>query len=674
MSVTAEEAHASNTKSFLTALVANGGLLVAEVASFLMLRNCLARIYSPRTFLPPPHKRARKLPESWWRWLPVLLGQSPKDIIHMNGLDAYMVLRFLKMLIWIFLVFTIATFLVIIPVDVVGIPPSGQDLLQRLTWTNIPSDNKHRHRFWAHILVIYLLTFYVLFMIHHEMIHFLDIRHGFLISKSYSQLSRSRTVLITDVPEELRNEHELRLFTSFIPGGIDRVWIHRETKNMSRMVERRESICNKLETAEVKVLKLATRAWRTEERKQRNRDVEQGGSLVNLPAVSLQDVLQELVPEVARPTHRTGFLGLLGKKVDTILWCTGEISRLNRDLVAARHWGACSCSMCQLPSETAHKDIVWKNLNRGGLRSTARRLHRDSQQHSYDMSECTLASLGLHSPIPGLVEGVLPPLLLATLFSMLPMMLRGLAWYECIPKHSLVSISVYRRFFLFLLVHGFLIVMISSSLTELIQDIIDQPTQTVQKIAQMLPSASVFFLTYMLTQGLAGAGAAMAQFYPLIIHFIHKWLLLRTPRQAFGVSFLMPSADFALILPRLSLLATIGFAYSVLNPVVDLFALLSYSMFYLAFKLLLTQVYDQRAEDETGGMYFPMAISNLFIGLYIAQICLASLFFLKASVSSVSFIAMGLLMLVLISLTGLAHFLLSRRFERTISKLFLACY
>ncbi|KAF7324418.1 DUF221 family protein [Mycena venus] len=269
------------------------------------------------------------------------------------------------------------------------------------------------------------------------------------------------------------------------------------------------------------------------------------------------------------------------------------------------------------------------------------------------------------SPIPGLVEGVLPPLLLATLFSMLPMMLRGLAWYECIPKHSLVSISVYRRFFLFLLVHGFLIVMISSSLTELIQDIIDQPTQTVQKIAQMLPSASVFFLTYMLTQGLAGAGAAMAQFYPLIIHFIHKWLLLRTPRQAFGVSFLMPSADFALILPRLSLLATIGFAYSVLNPVVDLFALLSYSMFYLAFKLLLTQVYDQRAEDETGGMYFPMAISNLFgvIGLYIAQICLASLFFLKASVSSVSFIAMGLLMLVLISLTGLAHFLLSRRFE-----------
>lgn len=27
----------------------------------------------------------------------------------------------------------------------------------------------------------------------------------------------------------------------------------------------------------------------------------------------------------------------------------------------------------------------------------------------------------------------------------------GLAWYECIPRYSLMSVSVYRRFYLFLL-------------------------------------------------------------------------------------------------------------------------------------------------------------------------------------------------------------------------------
>jgi hypothetical protein len=44
----------NNTKTFITALVANGGLLIVEVVAFLILKQRLGRIYSPRTFLPPP--------------------------------------------------------------------------------------------------------------------------------------------------------------------------------------------------------------------------------------------------------------------------------------------------------------------------------------------------------------------------------------------------------------------------------------------------------------------------------------------------------------------------------------------------------------------------------------------------------------------------------------------
>lgn len=57
-------------------------------------------------------------------------------------------------------------------------------------------------------------------------------------------------------------------------------------------------------------------------------------------------------------------------------------------------------------------------------------------------------------------------------------------------------------------------------------------------------------------------------------------------------------------------------------------------MFFLAFKfcmslhnlcrlslsynrIVLTQVYDQPDESETGGLYFPMAVSNLFVGCVI---------------------------------------------------------
>jgi len=59
-----------------------------------------------------------------------------------------------------------------------------------------------------------------------------------------------------------------------------------------------------------------------------------------------------------------------------------------------------------------------------------------------------------------------------------------------------------------------------------------------------------------------------------------------------------------------------------------------------------------------------MAASNLFVGLYIEQICLASLFFLKVSVAEARFVALaqGIMMLILVALTVWAHVLLNRSF------------
>ncbi|KAJ7268676.1 late exocytosis, associated with Golgi transport-domain-containing protein [Mycena haematopus] len=672
MSLTAAQIGKSNsTKAFLTALVANGGLLVVEVAAFVVLKNRLGRIYSPRTYLPPPAKRAHELPVSWWRWVPALLVESPKEIIDKNGLDAYMVLRYLKMLIWIFLVFTVSTFLVIIPVDIVGIPSSQTtDPIQRVTWTNIPGTKQAQKRLSAHLIMIYCLTFFVLFMIRREMLHFVDVRHKFLISKSHSRLAQARTVLIVNVPAELANEHDLRLFASFVPGGIDRVWIYRDTKKLNKLFQRRQDACTKLEAAEAEVLKHATNAWRIKElahrkmQKNKKRDEEQGDTPLELPAAPSREFLDELVPEDDRPTHRIGFLGLLGEKVETIPWCTDEISKLNHNIsVKGKFLGSvfircnlqlgahvlAQCVSHHQPlkmmdkwMETSPKDIVWENLDDGALEMTGRyvtswiatigliiawgfpvafigtlsQIQTLCQQAQHIFPHVSPAP----NPIPGIIQGILPPVLLAILFALLPPVLRLLAWYECIPRYSVMSISVYR----------------------LVHQIIKNPTSTVQNLAKELPGVSVFFLTYM----------ALAQLFPIVIHFVRKWFLGRTPRQAYSVTFLMPSADFGLVLPRLSLLATIGFAYSVLNPVINIFALLSYIMFYLAFKFLLTQVYDQPDESETGGMYFPISISNLFVGLYIAQ----------ASVSPASAVAEGVLMILLIVITAMAQIMINRSF------------
>ncbi|KAG5729523.1 hypothetical protein E4T56_gene4603 [Termitomyces sp. T112] len=713
--------NSNSSRTFLSALVLNVVLLVIEVGAFVVLKQRFDRIYSPRTRLPPPNKRAVKLPTGPWKWIPAVILSPTEDIIHKNGLDAYMFLRFLKMIMWIFLVFTVLTFVVIIPVLAANVKDSQRGL-DRISWNNI-IDPHDQPRLGAHVGVVYILTFFVIYLIRHEMLHFVHVRHQFLISQSHSRLAQARTVLITSVPDEIATEHDLRTFASFVPGGVDNVWILRDHSTLNKLFRERQDICTKLEAAIASLLAKATKMWRRREKtlhracRSKSQDSEDANSVFRAHTAS-RELLNELVPPAHRPRHRVGVLGLFGNKVDTINWCKDEIVRLNKrieeeraNFVGGKSLGSAfircnlqigahvlaQCLSYHEPlkmydkwMEANPKDVVWENLDDGSLEMRSR----------YIIS--WLATIGLivawsfpaafigtlsnlddlcskiqwlgwvckaPNPIPGIIQGILPPALLAVLFAFLPLILRAFAWYECIPRYSLISVSVYKRFFLFLLVHGFLIVTLSSGITKAIEGIIARPTETVQELARQLPGASIFFLTYIITQGLAGAGGALVQLVPLILHFIKKQFLGRTPRQAYEVTFLMPSADFGIILPRLSLLVTIAFAYSVLSPLINLLALISFGMFYLAWKFLLLQVFDQPDHLETGGLYFPMAISNLFVGLYIEQICLACLFFLKVNNDRAPAIAEGVLMILLIVVTMVAQILMKHSFNPLISYL-----
>ena len=177
--------------------------------------------------------------------------------------------------------------------------------------------------------------------------------------------------------------------------------------------------------------------------------------------------------------------------------------------------------------------------------------------------------------VQGLIQGVFPPLFLAILFLLLPYFLRALGWFENITRYSHLSISVYRRYYLFLVIHGFLIITLTSGLTataggitattaQVATGIANDPKLVVENLAKYLPDASIFFLTYMIQQGFTGAASALLQAGPLILFFIQRLFFGETPREVYAATFTMPSVDFGEMLPRVSLLATIAIAYSVI--------------------------------------------------------------------------------------------------------------
>ena len=108
------------------------------------------------------------------------------------------------------------------------------------------------------------------------------------------------------------------------------------------------------------------------------------------------------------------------------------------------------------------------------------------------------------------VQGVLPPAALAVLFMLLPIVLRLFAKFEGIPLNSAIERSLMTRYFIFLFIHGFIIVTLASGLVASIPLIANNPGSAVTLLATQLPLASTFFLTCVaVSQGVAdGAGTS----------------------------------------------------------------------------------------------------------------------------------------------------------------------
>jgi hypothetical protein len=89
-----------------------------------------------------------------------------------------------------------------------------------------------------------------------------------------------------------------------------------------------------------------------------------------------------------------------------------------------------------------------------------------------------------------------------------------------------------------------------------------------------------------------------------------------------------------------------------ISPLINGLACFTFFLFYQAWKYAFTWQLDQPPSGETGGLFFPKAIQHIFVGLYVQQVCLATLFFLARDENRrPSAIPMGALMVVLIFFT-----------------------
>jgi len=403
-------------------------------------------------------------------------------------------------------------------------------------------------------------------------------------------------------------------------------------------------------------------------------------------------------------------LPLIGKKVDTIYYCRKEVARLNAEIEqdqsapekyplmssafvqfnqqVAAHMACQSLShhipqhMCPRHIEVSPDDVIWSNMKiswwqrylrvagitvaTGGLViGWAFPVAIVGLVSQIDYLTKTIPWLKWIEKLPnsvlGLIQGVLPPLGLAILMALLPVILRTFAKLQGNHTGMAIERAVQGMYFAFLFIQIFLVVSISSGITTVFQQLADNIASAPSILAQNLPKASNFFFSYLLLQAFTVSGGAILQIGTLFVQFILSPIVDSTARQKFTRATALAQMKWGTFFPVYTNLACIGIIYSIISPLILVFNVCTFSLFWIVYRYNLLYVSNFRF--DTGGLLFPRAINQLFTGIYVMEVCLIGLFFLvRDTKGSVACLPQAIVMIVVTIFTVLYQYTLNSAF------------
>ncbi|CBQ72876.1 conserved hypothetical protein [Sporisorium reilianum SRZ2] len=710
----------ASTSTVLSSIILNAIIFAILFAVFLLARPRFKRVYAPRTYLVTPQEQIEPLPQSLFGWITVWLKTPTTTILEKNGLDAYMFVEYLEMMLWVFGPIFLLTWVVLMPVYGAGTTGEGTGF-NRFILSRVGKSPQQQKRYVAPLLIQWIFTLWLLYNIRSRMAKFIKLRQEFLVSPQHASSAQAKTVLITGIPNELLSEKKLRAIYSQLPGGVAKIWLNRNLKELPDLYDEREKCINKLESAETSLIKTAYKLV--------NKGKAQDAS-ASLPTTDLEidaEVADQYVPKKKRPTHKLGKIPCMGEKVDTIHWCREEIARLNKEIEKKRseisvdyknyppQSSAFILFNTQIAAHMAAKaqahhepyrmtnryveahpdDVVWANMNMNpyerkirtaigwaitvvliifwavpvafvGIISNIKGLAND------------VPFLGWLNSIPsvvvGIIQGILPTVLLAVLNMLLPIFLRLLSRLSGTPTRSAIELDLQGRFAAFQIVQNFLFLTLISGnagqIATYVQQVASQPGQFPGLLAEAIPKGSLFFLSFIALQGLSGAASLFAQIAGLAVYYVKKFLLASTPRKVWHIDHDTGGPAWGTLFPSMTLITVIGTGYVVIAPIINGFVVFTFLLFFLGYKYLFLYVYGTKPASETSGLFFGKAIRHLFAGLYVEMVMLTAIFFLAQSEDAnggnkkQSAIPEGAFMVILIVIVVGFHYFLNDSFKQ----------
>lgn len=636
--------------SFLTSLGTSFVLFLVLMFLFTWLSRKPGNhvVYYPNRLLRglEPYDGIR-LSRNPFAWIREAVSSTEADVIRFSGVDTAVYFVYLTTALGILVLSGVILLPVLLPVAYTAphVMKANETTsegtfneLDKLSMGPIPEKSD---RLWAFVIATYWVSFVAYFLLWKAYRHVSNLRAEALMSPEVK--NEQFAVLVRDIPApsngQTRKEQVDSYFRAIYPDTFYRSMVVTDNSQVNKIHEELEGYKKKLARAE---------------------------------AIYAQSK-GTATPEGTKPTTKTGFLGLIGTKVDAIEYYDEKIRELTRKLeteqkvtlkdkqqraaviffnnrvtaaAAAQSLHDTMLDKWTVIDAPEARQLLWTNLSMNYYQRLIR------QYVIYFIVFLTIffymIPIGLISALTTLANlkkllpflkpildqatirtvlgAYLPQLALIIFLALLPSFLLFLSKAEGIPSLSHAQRAASGKYFYFSVLNVFIGVTVAHSLFDSLKQIEKDPNSAPTLLAQSLPGTATFFLTFVALKFFVGYGLELSRIVPLIIFHLKKKYLCKTEAEL-KEAWTPGDLGYGTRFPNDMLVLTIVLCYSVIAPIILIFGVLYFGLGWLVLRNQVLKVYAP--SYETHGRMWPHMYNRITASLVLYQLTMLGYFAVK---------------------------------------------
>ncbi|KAG0215259.1 hypothetical protein BGX28_000478 [Mortierella sp. GBA30] len=659
----------ASVSTFVSSAIFTAAVSAALFIVFAVVRTRWPRVFAPKTYMGPERERPDPTPiNGLLGWITGSRRLNETEVIERCGLDAYMFLDFLNKSFFLFLGFTFLAIPILIPLNAyqqLALPG-----LNQFTIANIADQKRQRYLMSEHhALSLQATTILVCGIPRGE-------NNPQALQNIFSAFPGGiKRIWLAYSANELQKQVDKRLALTNKLETAECALIRAKLKHQLKNGRRASSAVSRGSTDPLR--EDPGQPPRPQQDQQRIQ-----------PHGSLSD---ESFPEECRPRHRPAsfpmslFASCCGaEKVDSVLTYRSELSNMNTSIHARQQAALAAMqdsqekdkmsaafiqfnhqlgahlatqavihqktlTMAPRHLEVHPKDVLWENLGHSFRNRNIRRVIAIvltialivlwAIPVAFVAAVSKLDNIVKYAPflsgvyslpnvVVGIIQGLLPPIGLAVLMMVLPIILYKLAHLGGEVLSTRKTLAVITSYHWFSVVHVLLVTTLANGIFAAVQAIKENPNNIMTMLSSTLPQASTFFLSFILLSFIQ-IPMMLLQIGPFIGYLIGKFLS-STPRQMYATERTMGSVDWGMTIPVHTIAFSIGLLYSTIQPLILPLMVIYFGLYYLAYRHMFLYVYSQ--PYDSGGLIFPQIVDHIYVALILFEIVMLGLFILQKTI------------------------------------------